>query len=142
VSRTFEGRDRFAPAAAWLAKGVHLSALGRPVSDFHLLDLPVPAIDNGVLRGRVVRIDRFGNVITNLDRKACEKFVEAPGGAEVAVGGRSVTHFVSTFADLVAGEIGALFGSTDDLECAVQSASAAEQLGVKVGDAVDLKRRT
>ena len=42
VSRTFEGRDRFAPAAAWLPKGVQLSALGRPVTDFHLLDLPQP----------------------------------------------------------------------------------------------------
>ena len=42
VSRTFEGRDRFAPAAAWVAKGVQLSALGRPVTDYRTLDLPVP----------------------------------------------------------------------------------------------------
>jgi hypothetical protein len=141
VSRTFEGRDRFAPAAAWLAKGVHLSALGRPVADYHLLDLPQPTLENGVLRGRVVRIDRFGNVITNLDRKACEKMTEAPGGAEVSIGGRTVTKFVSTFADLSAGDVGALFGSTDHLECAAQSESAAERLGVKVGDGVDLRRR-
>src|SRR4030095_12256940 len=41
VSRTFEGRDRFAPAAAWLAKGVELSALGRPISEYHKVDIPV-----------------------------------------------------------------------------------------------------
>ena len=46
VSRTFEGRDRFAPAAAWLAKGIQLSALGRPVTNPHQLDIPVP-VDDG-----------------------------------------------------------------------------------------------
>ena len=51
VSRTFEGRDRFAPAAAWLAKGVHLAALGRTVSDYHVLDLPKPHLEDRVLSG-------------------------------------------------------------------------------------------
>jgi S-adenosylmethionine hydrolase len=59
VSRTFEGRDRFAPAAGFLAKGLQLDAFGRPVHDYHLLDLPVPEMNGSVLRGRVVRIDRF-----------------------------------------------------------------------------------
>ena len=44
VSHTFEGRDRFAPAAAWLARGIQLSALGRPVSDYVMIDLPVPDV--------------------------------------------------------------------------------------------------
>ena len=51
VSRTFEGRDRFAPAAAWLAKGIQLAALGRAITDYHLLDLPRPQLEDGVLRG-------------------------------------------------------------------------------------------
>src|SRR5689334_16128398 len=72
VSRTFEGRDRFAPAAAWLAKGIQLSALGRPVSEIHKLDIPVPEAAAGVLRGVVLRVDRFGNLVTNIDRKAIE----------------------------------------------------------------------
>src|SRR5215831_12576143 len=63
VSRTFEGRDRFAPAAAWLAKGIQLAALGRAITDYHLLDLPKPTVDGAVLRGVVVRVDRFGNLI-------------------------------------------------------------------------------
>src|SRR6476661_4760 len=53
VSRTFEGRDRFAPAAAWLAKGIQLSALGRPISEIHKLDIPVPEAAPGLLRGVV-----------------------------------------------------------------------------------------
>src|SRR6187200_1043320 len=74
VSRTFEGRDRFAPAAAWLAKGIQLPALGRGFSDYRVLSLPRPSVDNGVLKGEIVRIDRFGNVVTNIDRKTAEKF--------------------------------------------------------------------
>jgi hypothetical protein len=140
VSRTFEGRDRFAPAAAWLSKGIQLSALGRPLSDYRLIDLPRPTLEDSVLRGAVVRIDRFGNVVTNLDRRSCEKFTGGVGGLTLTVGGRTISRIVSTFADIAPDEIGALFGSTDHLECAAASASAADALGVAVGDPVELRR--
>lgn len=140
VSRTFEGRDRFAPAAAWLAKGVQLTALGRPISDYRLLDLPQPQMDDGVLRGVVVRVDRFGNVVTNLDRRSCEKLTGGAAEVHLTVGGQSIARLVSTYSDLAPGELGALFGGTDHLECAAQAASAAERLGVRVGDPVELRR--
>jgi S-adenosylmethionine hydrolase len=140
VSRTFEGRDRFAPAAAWLSKGVQLTALGRPLADYRLIDLPLPTLDDATLRGVVVRIDRFGNVVTNLDRRSCERLTDGGGGLTLTVGGRTISRIVSTFTDIGPDEIGALFGSTDHLECAASSASAAERLGVAVGDPVELKR--
>lgn len=133
VSRTFEGRDRFAPAAAWLAKGIQLPALGRPVSDYQLLTLPTPLLDGATLRGEIVRLDRFGNVITNLDRKTCEKLGSA---MEIQVGGQVLTRVVATYSDIGRGDLAALYGSTDHLEFAAQAASAAERLGVCVGDAV------
>lgn len=140
VSRTFEGRDRFAPAAAWLSKGVHVTALGRPLNDWVTLDLPKPRSEDAVLHGVVIRIDRFGNVVTNLDRKSCEKLTEGIGVLRLTVGGQSIARIVSTYSDIAPGEIGALFGSTDQLECASHEASAAERLGVKIGDAVELRR--
>ena len=140
VSRTFEGRDRFAPAAAFLAKGIHLEAFGRPVSDYHLLNLPAPEIRGEALLGRVIRVDRFGNVVTNLDRRSCEKITNGHAGIDLRVGGKTVSRLVATYADLSAGEIGALYGSTDHLECAAQSASAAEVLGVHAGDPVELRK--
>jgi S-adenosylmethionine hydrolase len=140
VSRTFEGRDRFAPAAGWLAKGVHLAALGRAITDFHLLDLPKPHLADGTLGGVVVRIDRFGNVVTNLDRKSCERLTEGGGTLQLTVRGQTIARIVSTYSDIPVGEVGALFGSTDHLECAAQAASAADQLGAAVGDAVELRR--
>src|SRR5207247_456621 len=68
VSRTFEGRDRFAPAAAWLAKGIDLTALGRPLAAWQLLDVPEPRADDTQLSGVVLRVDHFGNLVTNVDR--------------------------------------------------------------------------
>src|SRR5947207_13412974 len=56
VSRTFEGRDRFAPAAAWLAKGIDLPALGRPAGTIHRVDLPQPELDGDHIDGRVLRV--------------------------------------------------------------------------------------
>src|SRR5580692_7642161 len=68
VSRTFEGRDRFAPAAAWLAKGIELAALGRSAGLVHRLNIPRAALNGKQIDGRVLRVDRFGNLITNIDR--------------------------------------------------------------------------
>lgn len=140
VSRTFEGRDRFAPAAAFLAKGVQLAAFGRAVTDYHRLELPRAAFADGVLTGEVVRVDRFGNVVTNLDRQSCERVTEGGGQVQLTVGRQTIGRIVTTYSDLEAGEVGALFGSTDHLECAVSSARAADVLGVAVGDRVELRR--
>ena len=87
VSRTFEGRDRFAPAAAWLAKGTQLTALGRPAPDYHRLDIPVAVVDESSVTGVVLRVDRFGNVVTNIDRKTFESVAKS-GSMEVAAGAR------------------------------------------------------
>jgi S-adenosylmethionine hydrolase len=141
VSRTFEGRDRFAPAAGWLAKGgIQLAAFGRAITDYYMLDLPRPQLEEGVLRGEVVRIDRFGNIVTNLDRRTCERLTNGSSDVLLTVGSHSIGRIVSTYAELAQGEAGALFGSTDHLEIAVPASSAAEQLGIKTGERVELRR--
>ena len=89
VSRTFEGRDRFAPAAAWLAKGIDLAALGRPAGAVRRLDIPRPEAGSDSLDGEVLRVDRFGNLITNIDRRTFEKFA-AGGALTIAIGDRQV----------------------------------------------------
>ena len=76
VTRTFEGRDRFAPAAAWLAKGTQLAALGRAVTDYHRIDIPVAETRDDALAGVVLLVDRFGNLVTNIDRRSFEAFAQ------------------------------------------------------------------
>jgi S-adenosylmethionine hydrolase len=139
VSRTFEGRDRFAPAAAWLAKGIELTALGRPAGDIQRLDLARPVVDGDRIDGRVIRIDRFGNLITNIDRKTFEQL--AKGRLEIAIGGHVVSKVVSTYADAAPAELCALFGSTDHLEIAANGSSAARELGLERGAPVHIVRR-
>ena len=140
VSRTFEGRDRFAPAAAWLAKGVQLSALGRTLPDIQRLDIPLPAIEADAIRGVVVRIDRFGNLVTNIDRKAIEKFAHSTA-LSIEAGTHRIDRLVATYAELPPDGVGALFGSTDHLELAAPAASAADRLAVGRGEAVIVTRR-
>ena len=139
VSRTFEGRDRFAPAAAWIAKGIQLAALGRNVPGLHRLDIPEAVLTETELLGAVLRTDRFGNLVTNIDRKTFEKFAKAEG-VQVAAGGATVGRLVATYADIRPGEICGLFGSTDHLELAANAGSAADMLGLQRGAAIEIRR--
>jgi S-adenosyl-L-methionine hydrolase (adenosine-forming) len=137
VSRTFEGRDRFAPAAAWLAKGTQLAALGRPVTAIHKLDIPSPESADDSIRGVVLRVDRFGNLVTNIDRKLVERLGQ---GITIDAAGQRVDRLVATYAELPPEGVGALFGSTDHLELAAPSSSAAARLGLARGAAVTVRR--
>ena len=132
VSRTFEGRDRFAPAAGHLAKGIALVWLGKTVTDYIMLDLPRATVQDGRLSGEIVRVDRFGNLITNIDRRAFEQFA-GTSPIVVDIGGRDVAKIVATYAEAHEGELCALFGSTDHLEIAVNAGDAAATLGLGRG---------
>jgi S-adenosylmethionine hydrolase len=140
VSRTFEGRDRFAPAAAWLARGIELTALGRPAGALQQLDIPRPSVTAGGIDGEVLRVDRFGNLITNIDRKTFEA-IGSLDALTIAVGSGKVPTLVSTYADASPGELCALFGSSDCLEIAANGASAAIAVAAGRGAAVHVGRR-
>jgi S-adenosyl-L-methionine hydrolase (adenosine-forming) len=141
VSRTFEGRDRFAPAAAWLAKGTDVRALGRTLTDYLRLAIPDPVVTDREVRGEVLRVDRFGNLITNIDRRSFDR-LGRPGDVtlEILAAEHRVGRLVSTYAEITAGEVCSLFGSTEHLEVAANSASAAETLGLGRGAAVIVSR--
>ena len=140
VSRTFEGRDRFAPAAAWLAKGIELTALGRTLTTWQTVTVPAPVATANQLMGDVLRVDRFGNLVTNIDRRTFDRFAGA-GGIDVAAGSHAIDKLVATYAEAVPGELCALFGSTEHLEIAVKGGSAAERLGLERAAAVTVTRR-
>ncbi len=138
VSRTFEGRDRFAPAAGWLAKGINLVSLGKTVSDFRMLDLPRLTVSATDIQGEVVRVDRFGNLITNIDRRTFDQFAR-DGTIAVRAGVHDIRRLVATYAEAAPGELCALFGSTDHLEIAANSGDAAALLGLSRGALVTVR---
>ena len=133
ISRTFEGRDRFAPAAGWLARGTELRLLGPRISNHATLHFPEVEISADSIRGVVVRIDRFGNAITNVDASVLSR-IRAPRA--VRVSSEPAIAVVDTYADVPAGEPCALVGSSGYLEVAVNGGSAAARLTLARGDAV------
>jgi S-adenosylmethionine hydrolase len=138
-SRTFEGRDRFAPAAAWLASGLDLGDLGTPYGPIRRLDMPKPQIVGDVLSGEVLRVDRFGNLITNIDRRELDAFAAA-GRVVISISSRRVSSVVSTYAEVPAGNLCALIGSSEQLEIAVNGASAQRELAASRGATVHVHR--
>lgn len=127
ASTTFHGRDVFAPAAAALASGTQLDALGDPAeSPIVLRTREAVRREDGAVLGEVIAIDRFGNAITNL--------LGARAGV-VAAGGRPVP-IRTTYADVASGAPVAISGSTGLLEVAVRDGSAAALLGLTRGSTI------
>jgi hypothetical protein len=136
---TFAGRDVFAPVTAHLCNGVPLEALGDPVDPLTLLPgvLPVARTEDGVVKAEVLWVDRFGNVQLNLDPDE----LALPGDrvSAQAHGRTRTARLVRAFGDLGAGELGVLVDSYGLLTLALDRHSAAEELGLTAGDAVDLE---
>jgi len=139
-ARTFEGRDRFAPAAGWIAAGTPLSRLGPAVTDL-AIDAPgaVPAPGGGPVEVRVAHVDRFGNVFLDLDRGAIEDALAAGAVLRVTLAnGARFDRRVATYADIEPGRTALLFNSADVVELAEREGSAAERWGVRRGDRVQV----
>ena len=138
VSRTFHGRDVFAPVAAHLALGVPLAEFGPRVSDPVRLPQAHPHLASGALHGRVVFIDRFGNALTSLThaalREAFGPFDEAR--VEVHVPGRVLDGITRSYGDAAVGSLVAVLGSSGRLEVAQVGGDAAARLGLGLGDPV------
>jgi S-adenosyl-L-methionine hydrolase (adenosine-forming) len=140
VGRTFEGRDLFAPAAARLARGSNLVALGERWTP-RSLELPEATITPRELRGVVMHLDHFGNAITNIPSLA------VPPGLDTVVlviaGRRARSVAVrSIYEELAPGAVGLLGSSFGTLELAVREGSAASRLRLQVGDDVRVRWRS
>lgn len=132
ISRTFHGRDIFAPVAAYLAAGVRPDELGKPVGEVTALPWPRPEpIGRSALRGEVVYTDRFGNLITNIPAKLISPT------ARVEIAGRTIHGLSRAYAEAVGPA--ALINSFGLLEIAVPGGSAARTLNAGPGTPVTVR---
>jgi S-adenosyl-L-methionine hydrolase (adenosine-forming) len=142
VARTFHGRDVFAPAAAHLAAGIDLSALGPavPVDELVRLELPAPEFGTRRVRATVVYVDRFGNVQLNLTSADLGRIGIEPGGqVEVAVGfERYFAIAASTFAEVRPGDIVVYEDAYRNVSLAINKGNAAEMFGAAAGQELEL----
>lgn len=132
---TFHGRDRFAPVAAALLRGEEPAGLGPQIADPVRRDRPAPKRRDAALEGRVVHVDRFGNLITDLPTE----WLPADRPFTATVAGHSTGRRVDHFSQLRPGEAGVLPGSRGTLEMSLDRASLAESWGVGRGQRVLIK---
>jgi S-adenosylmethionine hydrolase len=140
LSNTFHGRDIFAPVAGYLAKGVDQEKFGPEITDFVRFNAPRPkAVDAKTLRGIVLKVDRFGNLITNITAQDAPALFQAPLPAfKMAIGQREVTSFKTNYADGAPNELFAILGSMGYLEIAANRTAAAQLAGAGKGTEVSL----
>jgi S-adenosylmethionine hydrolase len=138
ISRTFHGRDVFAPAAAHLAIGAKPAAFGKLISDYCRTGVATPVpMSKDAWRGTVLKVDRFGNLITNF---AAREFAGINTRAfEMRGGGRSIHRLALTYAEIGAGELAVIVGSSGYLEIAANQTSAAALLSYAAGAPVELE---
>jgi len=138
VSTTFHGRDVFAPAAAHLWLGTPLKSLGPAVKKVEQLQPPKFEERSGTLRGSIIYVDGFGNLVSNIDRIGFDRFrASFPSQTLfVTIDDGSPIELCDTYGDAPEGSLLALFGSFRMLEIAVREGRAAERLAVGPGATV------
>jgi len=140
LSKTFHARDIFAPVAAYLAKGVDGGKFGEEITDFVRFNAPKPKPTDGkTLRGVVLKVDRFGNLVTNITPQDAPMLFEAePAPFRLVVGKREISEIHQNYSEGAPGEVFGILGSMGYLEIAANRGSAAQQAGATKGSEVSL----
>lgn len=140
VSPTFQGRDLFAPVAAHLSLGVELQRLGPAVADPVRLPWPAPVCSAEMLRGEIIYVDRFGNLVSNLAADTFHSWLKG-GNFQIKVGTVTLTKLHRAYGEMAPGEVLALVGSHGFLEIACARGSAATRLRGAVGRPLEIHRQ-
>lgn len=140
-SQTFEARDRMAPVAAWISKGTPLENFGSPVKDIERLTVLKPRKQGGRIRGIILYIDKFGNLITNIPSAMVMQLAAERSSRRMAldVHKTCITSYKTSYSAVPAGKLLFLTGSLGLIEIAVREGSAAELIGAEPGEDVIVK---
>lgn len=140
ISNTFHARDIFAPVAAYLAKRVDGEKFGELVDDYVRFNAPKPKpVDGRTMRGVVLKVDRFGNLITNITPHDLPMLFEAaPPQFKITVGKKEITSIKTNYSEGEPGEIFGILGSMGYLEISTNRGSAAQAVGIGKGSDVSI----
>ena len=135
VSSTFQGRDIFAPIAAWWSKGVELERFNESITDYARFSSPKPKrVSENLVRGMTLKVDSFGNLITNLSPEDLpELFSENPPPFKIIVNGQEITRLNLAYAAGRPSELFAIVGSSGFIEICTNRGSAAKMLNANRG---------
>ena len=139
-SDTFHGRDIFAPIAAYLSLGVEVPQFGRPLSRFVTLSIPKPEIRKDEVVGHILHIDRFGNLVTDVqsellkDHGSKSGMPGVRGRIRIEIGGKRIDRISRSYSEGKKGKVLALIGGSGLLEISVNEGRADEVLPLRIGD--------
>jgi hypothetical protein len=141
VGHTFDGRDLFAPSAAWLTKGAVPSSFGRVIHDPIALPIVEPRRQGDRLVGRIEHVDRFGNLISNLTLQHIQEFQACAGRQEVLlhIAGHTIEGLVTSYSEGLSDGLAGLINSDGRVEIFVNGKSAAQHLRAGVGGEIYLR---
>ncbi len=134
VSPTFHGRDIFAPAAGWIARGTNPEDVGPKLENYTRIKMPQPALEGNTLSFIVMHIDSFGNAITNLNKRTFDAITQQLGTNKftIQVGNRTISELSPSYFALHDSGLGAIFGSTNNLEIAYYKKAAFRELNLSL----------
>lgn len=140
LGRTFEGRDKMAPAAAWLSRGISCEEFGSEATSYEKYNAEKPQIKRDEIIGHILYIDKFGNLITNVPEGIVELFQKKTGkkNFSISIKDREITAFEQNYSSVKKGELLFLVGSVGLIEIAAKENSAAQRLKIKNGDKVKI----
>lgn len=138
VSHTFHGRDIFAPVAAHLSRGVEPLSMGPIITDPVSLEFPLPKQGKDVLSGQVIRVDHFGNLITNIHQRDIEQFLGS-NRPVIRIGNLIIEGMQKAYAEAREGQSLALIGSSGFLEIAVNAGRASDVVDLASKDLFGLE---
>lgn len=137
LSQTFHGRDVFAAVAGWLSKGVDVAKFGEEITDFVRFSAPKPKVLNSTtLKGVVLKVDKFGNLMTNITPEQIPQLFEAGASFKIIVGKNEVTKVHAAYAQGSPGEVFAIVGSMGYVEIAANRSIAAQLVQANKGSEV------
>jgi hypothetical protein len=140
ISTTFHGRDIFAPAAAWLSRGIKPQQLGHEIGDYLVLNLPIAKLSEpGILTGQIVQVDKFGNLISNISAEMFKQAQQKWGKAfRLQLGNTQIERLIEYYAQAEENEACVIVGSSGRLEIVVREQRADTFLDIGVGQELRL----
>lgn len=135
LSHTFHARDVFAPVVGWLSRGLEVDKFGEPITDYVKFPSPKPKqVSDRLVTGKVLRVDKFGNVITNLmPDDLPQLFSESPPPFKIIINQQEITKLNLSYSLGKPSEIFAIVGSSGYLEICTTRGSAAKALNASRG---------
>jgi len=140
LGSTFDGRDLFAPAAAWLATYEPFESFGQIIGDYRTFPIAAPRWEQSILVGEIVYVDRFGNLISNLTPANLEEVSSVTKRRKpcIRIGDRVIEELVNSYSEGMGGKPSVLINSDGKLEVFLKEASATDLLHVGKGGRIDV----